>query len=871
MAGYVPNRTPSSHLSRVGTYYGQASDDWRELNASQNIGTYIVTGGVRAFGNGRINYFFNFTGPSMNVDTACSSGLAAVQSACSALWAGEADTVVAGGLNIITDPDNYCGLSLAHFLSKTGQCKVWDKTADGYCRSDGIGSVVIKRLEDAEADNDNIIATILAGATNHSAEAISITHPHAGNQKANYEQVMNHAGINPLDVSYIELHGTGTQAGDATESNSVTSVFAPLKPIRRADQPLLLGSVKSNIGHGEAAAGIASFIKVLLMYQHSHIPPHIGIKTEINPTIPQDLDVRNAALNLENSAWRRAEGKSRYSIVNSFGAHGGNTTMLLEDAPERTKTGVQPRKSHPITISAKSKSSLKMNIEALLQYLERHPNTDLGDLSYTTCARRIHHHLRFTTVASDLAQLKEALRLAAAEDQSKVKPIPTEELQVVFTFTGQGSIYSKVSAELMARFPLYRRKILGLDHIVRQQGFASVIPFIEGVHEQEPVVPIVSQLAVLVIEIALANLWADLGVTPHAVVGHSLGEYAALVTAGVISAADAIALVGKRALLIQERCQIGAKVMLSVRASVDTIAQACRGSPADYEISCINEKAATVVSVDRQHLEKLRSQLEEAGLKCLELDIPFAFHSSQMDAVLDSFEEVARHVTFHVPKVPIISPLLKTCVFDSKSVSAKYLRRACREPVDFVAAVESAQRSGTVLPGALWMDIGPHPVSSGFVRNNLDSTDIKVFTSLRRGEDNFDTMAHTFAALHAGGVSVRWDEYFMPFERSHNLLHLPKYRWNEKNYWLQYTGTWTLDKAYAIEGGAPGSKSATRSALRTPFIHHVISEQCEDEVSNMTAIADMMHPEFKTALNGHKMNGHGVAATVGLPFPLGAF
>lgn len=185
-SGYSPNRTPSTNKKRISTYYGQASDDWRELNAGQNIGAYAVPGGERAVANGRINYFFKFSGPSFNIDTACSSGLAAVQAACSALWAGEADTVLAAGLSVITNPDNYCMLGRGHFLSKTGQCKVWDTNADGYCRADGIGSIVMKRLEDAEADNDNIIATILGGATNHSAEAVSITHPHAGSQVDNY-------------------------------------------------------------------------------------------------------------------------------------------------------------------------------------------------------------------------------------------------------------------------------------------------------------------------------------------------------------------------------------------------------------------------------------------------------------------------------------------------------------------------------------------------------------------------------------------------------------------------------------------------------------------------------------------------------------
>ena len=238
MSGFAPGRTASSTPKRTGTFYGQASDDWREVNSSQVIGTYGLPGGERAFANGKIQYFFKFEGPSFNLDTACSSGLAAVQAACSALWAGEADMVVAGGLNVITNPDIYCMLAQGHFLSKTGQCKVWDQSADGYCRADGVGSVVIKRLADAERDNDNIIAVVGSAATNHSANSVSITQPHVGAQMDNYRQVLHAAGVSPLDVSYVELHGTGTQVGDAVESESVARVFAPRSPARPADQRL---------------------------------------------------------------------------------------------------------------------------------------------------------------------------------------------------------------------------------------------------------------------------------------------------------------------------------------------------------------------------------------------------------------------------------------------------------------------------------------------------------------------------------------------------------------------------------------------------------------------------------------------------------
>lgn len=547
MSGYSPNRTPSTNKKRIGTYYGQASDDWRELNAGQNIGTYAVPGGERAFANGRINYFFKFSGPSFNIDTACSSGLAAVQAACSALWAGEADTVLAGGLSVITNPDNYCMLGRGHFLSKTGQCKVWDKNADGYCRADGIGSVVIKRLEDAEADNDNVIATILAGATNHSSDAISITHPHAGNQKENYNQIMNGAGSNPLDVSYVELHGTGTQAGDAEESESVSDVFAPPASRRREDQRLHLGAVKSNIGHGEAAAGIASFIKSLLVYQKGYLPKHIGIHSELNPIIAKDLSKRNCGLNLENIARPRLAGKNRIQIVNSFGAHGGNTTMLLEDAPDKPRVGQDPRTTYPITVSAKGKQALRGNIEQMLAFLSENPETNLGDLSYTTCARRIHHNTRVTTSVASIDKLQRFLT-SALDSVGNARPVPNSPPSVVFAFTGQGAFYCRMGAQLFEFFPYYSQQVLQLDRIVQNHGFPTILPVVNGTVEDEKS-PVVTQLATVVTQIALSRFWSLLGIKPSAVVGHSLGEYAALVVAGVLSAADALFLVGRRAQL----------------------------------------------------------------------------------------------------------------------------------------------------------------------------------------------------------------------------------------------------------------------------------------------------------------------------------
>ena len=863
MSGYTPNRTPSTNVKRVGTYYGQASDDWRELNGSQNLGTYTVTGGVRAFTNGRINYFFGFEGPSFNIDTACSSSAAAVQAACTALWAGEADTVLAGGVSVITDPDNYCALGLAHFLSKTGQCKVWDKDADGYCRSDGVASVVIKRLEDAEADNDNILGVILGAATNHSAEAISITHPHVGAQKSNYQQVMQAAGVNPLDVSYIELHGTGTQAGDAVESESVLDVFAPLIPRRRPDQKLLMGSVKSNIGHGEAAAGIASLVKLLLMYQKNHMPPHIGIRTEMNPTIPQNMAERNAFLNLENTAWPRVKGKKRVSLLNSFGAHGGNTTFLLEDSPEKPKIGLDPRSSHPVVISAKSKNSLKGNIEAMISYLDQHAETDIGDLGYTTCARRMHHNTRVAASVSSIQELQKFLQ-ASLDSTSNVRPVPMEAPEVVFAFTGQGAFYKGISSQLFRGFPYYRTQVRQLDQIVQSLGFPSVVPSIDG-SIKESASALITQLTIVVVEIALTRFWASLGIHPSAVIGHSLGEYPAMVAAGILSATDAIYLVGTRAQLTMNACEVGSHVMLAVKASVETLQNVCSKGEV-YGTSCINGANDTVISGPSGDIEKTREALQKAGLKCHPIELPYAFHTAQMDCILDDFESVAKHVTFKEPSLPYLSPLLSNCVFDAKTINGNYLRRATREPVNWVGGLEAALDQGTVDEKTIWLDIGPHNVAGGLVQKHLP--DAKVLSSIRREEDNFATISTTLASLHCEGVSVCWNEYYRPFEKAHDLLLLEKYKWNEKNYWIQYIGTWTLDKALLRDNlnkkPSAGAILPCGSSLRTATIHQVTLEECQGSIGKLISVTDMRHPDFLHLMNGHKMNNYAVGATVSI-------
>ncbi|KAI9727729.1 MAG: Non-reducing polyketide synthase PKS8-1 [Chrysothrix sp. TS-e1954] len=867
-SGYVGNRTAATQSQRIGTYYGQAADDYREVNQGQEVSTYYIPGGCRAFGPGRINYFFKFAGPSYSIDTACSSGLAAIEVACQSLWKGEVDTAVAGGVNLLTNPDGFAGLCNGHFLTKGhNACKTWDATADGYCRADGVGSLVLKRLEDAEADNDNVLGIVLGAGTNHSAQAVSITHPHAGHQAYLSRQVLRNAGIDPLDVSYVELHGTGTQAGDKEEMEGIIDVYAPSAKRRRGDQPLHLGAVKANVGHGESVAGATALIKVLLMLQKNAIPPHIGIKTAINPNFPKDFDRRNVHIPMKMEPWPRPIGRKRIAVVNNFGAAGGNTTMLLEDAPARPVTDPDPRQSHVVAVSAKMRISLSGNIERLLAHLRENPDVSLSNLSYTTTARRSHHGFRVAIVASDAPSLSRQLSSSLEKIDSIQSVERSGSPPIAFTFTGQGASHKSMNLELYRDQTTFREHIQDLDSLARTQGFPSFMPALDGSSPKDHAhSPVVTQLALVCTEIALSKYWASLGVKPDIVVGHSLGEYAAMHVAGVITAADAIFMVGRRAQMLEEKCQAGSHTMMAVRASLVQIAESSQGR--SYTIACINSASDTVLSGTKEEMDAVAIPLQVAGFRCIKLDVTFAFHSQQTDPILDDFEALAKAgVVFREPDMPVISPLLGRVVFDSKTLNANYVRRATRETVNLLSAMESAQSMSSISEETVWVEIGPHPVCTGFVKAICPSSRLAV-PSFHRDEDNWKTLANSMASLHLAGVPVGWNEFHRPFERRLRLLDLPTYAWNEKKYWLQYNGDWCLTKGNTFydaetKASAPAllTGKASTSELQTSTVHQIIDQRIEGQSGTVVVRSDLMQTDFLGAANGHRMNNCGVVTS----------
>ncbi|KAH8690471.1 beta-ketoacyl synthase [Talaromyces proteolyticus] len=854
MSGFVPGRTRSTSLDRVSTFYGQTSDDYRDVNSAQDIGTYFITGGIRAFGPGRINYFFKFRGPSYNVDTACSSSLAAIQLACTSLWSGECDTAVAGGLSVLTSPDLFSGLSRGQFLSKTGSCKTFDNDADGYCRADGIGSVVIKRLADAELDRDNILTVILGAGTNHSADAVSITHPHAETQSTLYRDILQQSGVDPLDVGYIEMHGTGTQAGDGTEMRSVVDVFAPARPVRSTENPLYVGAIKANIGHGEASSGVASLIKSILIFKHNVIPPHVGIKNTINKDFP-DLKARNVRIARTKTSFPQTNEKRRTILVNNFSAAGGNTALLIQEPPNPViENSTEPRPLHAVSVSGHTVSAAKNNLERLIAYLSTNHDVSPIDLSYTTTARRRHHRFRLTVTGSSIDSIKTSLEQKRQSILS-APSTPEEGPSIVFVFTGQGTAFPALAYELYKTSSQFRADIDHFDGIARQQGFPTFLPIIDGsVMDLNSLSPIQTQIGLVCVQVALARLWSSWGVKPTAVLGHSLGEYAALQLSSVLSISDVIFLVGYRARLLETKCEMHSHSMLAVADSPSVLQSVPSNISSRVEIACVNSPSETVFASDKHVIDQLESYFVARGLRCTKLPVPFAFHSAQVDPILDDLEEVASVTNIGAPQIPVISSLFGRILGPKDPIGARYLRRHCREAVQFSSAVTNARDAGLINDSTVFIEVGPHPVCSGMLRSILGNN-VQALPTLRRKESPWKVIVGSLASLHDMGFPINWFEYHRDFEKTCRLLTLPAYAFDNKNYWIEYRNDWTLRK------GDPLPASHVQNATRQPpkqlpaSVHRVVVERYRERDAVAIFETDLSATAIYSAITGHRVNG----------------
>ncbi|GFF59427.1 conidial yellow pigment biosynthesis polyketide synthase, partial [Aspergillus udagawae] len=858
MAGYAAASAAEHKQSppRIATYFGQTTDDWKTINEQQGIDTHFLPGVNRGFAPGRLSHYFQWAGGFYAIDTGCSSSATALCLARDALTAGKYDAAVVGGGTLLTAPEWFAGLSQGGFLSPTGACKTYSDRADGYCRGEGVAVVVLKRLSDAIRNKDNVLAVIAGASRNCNAGEGSITYPGEEAQAALYRRVLRQAAVHPHDVNVIEMHGTGTQAGDRVEMHAVRSVFASKEGPRRR-QPLIAGAVKAAIGHSEAAAGVVSLIKGILILQRNSIPPQPDQPFTLNPHL---VPLLGSEIQLANGQSLPPNGMTpRYVFVNNFDAAGGNVSMVIHDPPSfalPAPPAADDRQFHVVATSGRTERALEANKSRLQQYLTQYPETRLSDLAYTTTARRMHHVHREAHVANSTAELLRQLERPAVANDKSAQPMPASS--VVFTFTGQGSQYVGMGGTLYRTSPTFRALLNSYQTLCRAQGLDC--QFLDAIHGSSSPDAVPSerdmQVATVALEIALAQYWQSLGLRPTLLIGHSLGEYAALCVAGVLSVAEALALAHERATLIFSRCTPAESGMLAVGLPVRTIQWRLRDSAATAgcEVCCVNGPSSTVVGGPITAIEAfenyLKSDESNGKVATTRLRVPHAFHTQYMDPVLDDLETSAARVSFRPPTVAVASTLLGRVVQPGEVdiFNAQYMRRHTREPVVFRDAVRACEAAGLIQEQSFVVEIGPHPTCVALMTACLERVSVNAYPSLRRGRNDWESVSECLAAAYRAQLPVDWTEFHKDHLDNLRLLSgLPTYAFDMKSFWHSYK----TNKSQ----GVPDVAGREDSRLSSTSLHSVLQLRKEESRLLGTFAVDLTDPQLAKAIGGHVVDG----------------
>ncbi|KAI1111369.1 hypothetical protein F5Y14DRAFT_315219 [Nemania sp. NC0429] len=788
-SGYSPNSTPTFQKDSFGVFVGVATNDYVD-NLRQDIDVYYSPGTLRAFLSGRISYAFDFLGPSLVIDTACSSSTVALHQACRALRSGECTAALAGGVNTISSPDMYSGLARAHFLSPAGQCKPFDAAADGYSRAEGCGLVVLKKLSDAIKENDHVYGIIRGIGVNQCGTAKSITHPDHNTQAALFRQLLSSSRTDPNTINVVEAHGTGTQAGDYAEVLSLSTTFGP----RTASNPLHLSSIKGNIGHAEAASGLAGLAKLLMMIEKGKIPPQASFKL-LNPRLAGNI--HNMLIPTEPITWKPAGNHSpRRAMLNNFGAAGSNAALILEEYVPKSNAGPAVNKStstrsyHVMNLSAKSEKALQSLKDRLISYIEGHAEINEIDLSYTANARRqLFTGFRLSVTGSNAKELADSLRKSASSQIDSTKNGPRK---TIFVFSGQGHAHIGMGAEMLSTVPEFRRIVDNCDRILSENGFPIVSSFISDSHDQEEGESsegdiIVTQCALFVLEFAIARTWIQWGVTPDVVVGHSIGEYAALAIAGILDLKDALLLCARRAELIATRCESGMSGMVTCRANIDAINSLVGNDNTqfpDISIACLNGQEDIVVAGPIESLTRFIEHCSGNGIKAKQLKVPFGFHSSSMDPILGDLDALVSSVALHESSVVVGSSLQGKVLDLGQSIPADYFSKHTRNPVNFCKVLQDVEESfpGTNLD---FIEIGPSPSTEPMIRKNIKKAPCTFLPSLKPTEKSWETLSNSLSALFLRNQSVKWREVYHGTSAKF-LTSFPKYPMNTSRYYIQF-------------------------------------------------------------------------------------
>lgn len=767
--------------SATGVYVGLWTSEYEErlYQSGTKPDFYSVTGCGRASASGRLSFAFGLQGPSVTVDSACSSSLVAVHMACQALWAGQIEVALAGGANLILGAEISELFTTAKMLSPNGRCKFGDASADGFVRSEGAGIVVLKTLARAIADKDPIYAVIRGGAVNNDGRSSGFMAPSREGQRQMLRAAWQSAGIDPRDIRFIEMHGTGTSVGDPVEIGAVGAALAE----SGVSQPCVLGSVKTNLGHTESASGVTGLIKAALSLKHRAVPPSLHCAVP-NPKIAwEELPVRIATEAVDLSSESGPESGPLIAGVNSFGLSGTNAHIVLEAAEVETATKLQGSGPYLLPISARTPEALQAMLRALLAAMEAEgPNYPIADICYTASVRRTHHEYRAAIVGENLDDLKTNLAAAAAnEDAEGVVSgrIGADERKIVFVAPGQGSQWVGMARELFASEPIFRQAFERCDASIAAETGWTLGDRVLGSEADRYLTQIdVIQPALFAMSVALAAAWRSWGIEPDAVVGHSMGEVAAAHIAGILSLKDAVAVICRRSQLMKTLSSAGS--MATVELPLKEVEKLLQAEPG-ISVGASNGPHTTVISGDSKAVEALLKKLEAKEIYCRQIKVDVASHSSQVDPILDELRTSLADVRPQAAKLPMLSTVTGEYAADTGAgtrMDATYWVENLRRSVLFAPAIERLAHEGI----DVFIELSPHPILLPSMEASARPVNPRAVAvgSLRREKPERATMLRNLAALYVAGCKIAWGSLYPEGGR---CVSLPQYQFQRERYW----------------------------------------------------------------------------------------
>ena len=791
--------------STTGVYIGQATNDYAQLHVTTGdptlYDTYFATGTAASVASGRLSYTLGLQGPAVTLDTACSSSLVALHLASQALRRGECNLALVGGVNLILSPEAVIAMCQSRMMAPDGVCKTFDASADGFGQAEGCVVIVVKRLSDAVRDGDNVLALIRGSAINQDGSSSGLTAPNGPSQTAVIRAAFQNARLSPADCSYVEAHGTGTSLGDPIEIQALDAAFGAG---RSSDQPLWTGSIKTNLGHLEAAAGLAGLLKVALSLQHREIPAHLHFNTP-NPLIPwNDIKVRvaNQPIPFPQINGRRVAGLS------SFGFSGTNAHIVLEEAPAPIAQQRAPeRPVELLTLSAKGTAAQRELVKAFRSLLNEEPALSLSDLASSANIGRSPSTHRLTLTASGVEEAKNQLDLfLAGEPASGLASAVLESAdppRIAFLFTGQGAQYPDMGRSLYNGEPVFRAAFDDCDGRFSQYLPASIAQMVYGSADSAVLGQTQwTQPALFAIEWALAQLWRSWGVEPGLVIGHSIGEYVAACLAGVFSLDDAVKLVAARATLMGGLPAGGA--MTAVMVDEADLTPVLVGLD-QVSVAAVNGPRSIVLSGPRSAVDEAEHRLAARDIGFTRLDVSHAFHSSLLDPVLDEFEAVANGIAMSDPVITLVSNLTGQPARRGDVTKAEYWRDQTRGTVRFADGLKAAYKLGY----RVFIEIGPRPTLTNLAQRTL-ADDSVCLATLDGSPDASRAALETLGRVYLKGATIDWKGVHGP---GRTRVLLPTYPFQRSRHWLEAQAPAVRPAMPVAGAGHPHLTRRTDSAL----------------------------------------------------------